>query len=101
VFSAVRGDDSPTGELPVQRTAVATAEREAPTETTATTPRHESRTETFGTSESEATTESFKLPSGSWGSDDKTDVIRTRDADETKPDTPKKDPGPSRWSTSG
>jgi hypothetical protein len=94
VFSAVRGDESPTGELPVaqaeQRTAVATAEREAPTETIATR-RHEARTDTFGTSESEAPTESFKLPSGPWGSEDKTEVIRTRDADETRPDTPKKE----------
>jgi hypothetical protein len=93
VFSAVRADDSPTGEIPVdkaaqgqteQRTAVATAE-----------PRHEARTDAFDTSDSEATTESFKLPSGSWGSspgsEDTTEVIRTRDADQTKPDTPEKD----------
>ncbi len=90
VFSAVRGDDSPTGEIPLdkgaqaqteQRTAVATAEREAPTETIA-------------TGGSEASTESFKLPGGPWGtsgSEDKTEVIRTRDADQTKPDTPKQD----------
>ena len=93
VFSAVRADDSPTGEIPVekgdkgqaqteQRTAVATAEREAPTETIA-------------TGGSEAPTESFKLPGGPWGSqsgsEDKTEVIRTRDADQTKPNTPKKD----------
>jgi hypothetical protein len=93
VFSAVRDDDSPTGEIPVekgqaegrteQRSAVATAEREAPTETIA-------------TGASEAPTESFKLPGGPWGSsssasEDKTEVIRTRDADQTKPDTPKKD----------
>jgi hypothetical protein len=91
VFSAVRADESPTGEIPVdrsargeteQRTAVATAE-----------PRHEAHTETIPTSESEATTESFKLPSGSWGSsagsEDKTEVIRTRDTEQTKPDTPK------------
>ena len=87
VFSAVRADDSPTGEIPLekgahaqteQRTAVATADRETPTETVA-------------TSESEAPTESFKLPRGPWGSEDKTEVIRTRDADQTEPDTPKKD----------
>jgi hypothetical protein len=88
VFSAVRADDSPTGELPAQgqteqRSGVATAERETPTDTIRTTPRHEA------TSESEATTESFKLPSGSWGRDDKTDVIRTHDAEQTEPDTPK------------
>ena len=91
VFAAVRADESPTGEMPVaqteQRTAVATAERQAPTETIATTPRHNARTETIDTTESEAPTESFKLP----GSEDKTEVIRTRDAEETKPDTPKKD----------
>ena len=63
VFSAVRADDTPTGEIPRQTTkaqaeepsaAVATAEREAPTET---------------------------LPTGAWGSspddDAKTEVIRT------------------------
>ncbi|MEE6177524.1 B-4DMT family transporter [Mycobacterium sp. 050134] len=46
VFSAVRGDDAPTGEIPTgaataqheqQTSAVATAEREAPTETLSTT----------------------------------------------------------------
>jgi hypothetical protein len=84
VFSAVRSDDSPTGEIPVekgaqapteQRSAVATAEREAPTETIAT------------TGASEAPTESFNLPTGSWGSagsEDKTEVIRTHDHDEKK-----------------
>jgi hypothetical protein len=82
VFSAVRSDDSPTGEIPAaaktakteQRSSVATAEREAPTET-------------IHTSGSEAPTESFNLPSGSWGSsgsEDKTEVIRTHDADEKK-----------------
>ena len=91
VFSAVRGDDAPTGEIPVdkgahaqteQRSAVATAERDG-------TP-----TETIATGTSEAPTESFKLPGGprgSSGSEDKTEVIRTHDADQTKPDTPKKD----------
>jgi hypothetical protein len=83
VFSAVRADESPTGELPLekgaqaqaeQRTAVATAEREG-------------RTETIATNASEAPTESFKLS----GSEDKTEVIRTRDAGQTKPDTPKGD----------
>jgi hypothetical protein len=95
VFSAVRGDDAPTGEIPVekgahahteQRTAVATAERGA---------EREAPTETIATGTSEAPTESFKLPGGPWGSSsggaDKTEVIRTHDADQTKPDTPKKD----------
>ena len=95
VFSAVRGDDAPTGEIPVekgahaqteQRTAVATAERGA---------EREAPTETVATGTSEAPTESFKLPGGPWGSssgsEDKTEVIRTHDADQTKPDTPKKD----------
>ena len=95
VFSAVRGDDAPTGEIPVekgaqartdQRTAVATAERGA---------EREAPTETIATGASEEPTESFKLPGGPWGSssgsEDKTDAIRTHDADQTKPDTPKKD----------
>jgi hypothetical protein len=104
VFAAVRGDDSPTGEVPVHRpggaqteertSAVATAERptqlapsperDSPTETIDTTdyaPRHESRTETIATTGSEAPTESFKLPS----SESKTEVIRTHDPDQTKP----------------
>jgi hypothetical protein len=94
VFSAVRGDDAPTGEIPVekgahaqteQRTAVATAERGA---------EREAPTETVATGTSEAPTESFKLPGGPWGSssgsEDKTEVIRTHDADQTT-DTPKKD----------
>ena len=100
VFSAVRGDDAPTGEIPVekgraegrtgQRTAVATAERGAERGA-----EHEAPTETIATGASEAPTESFKLPGGPWGrssdSEDKTEVIRTHDADQTKPDTPKKD----------
>ena len=96
VFSAVRGDDSPTGEIPLeksekgaqaqtgQRAAVATAERGA---------EREAPTETIATGASEAPTESFKLPGGPWGSssgsEDKTEVIRTHDADQTKPDAPK------------
>jgi hypothetical protein len=100
VFSAVRGDDAPTGEIPVekgraegrtgQRTAVATAERGAERGA-----EREAPTETIATGASEAPTESFKLPGGPWGrssdSEDKTEVIRTHDADQTKPDTPKKD----------
>jgi hypothetical protein len=99
VFSAVRGDDSPTGEIPLekgahaqteQRTAVATAERGAERGA-----EREAPTETIATGASEAPTESFKLPGGPWGSssgsEDKTEVIRTHDADRTKPDTPKKD----------
>lgn len=99
VFSAVRGDDAPTGEIPVekgapahteQRTAVATAERGAEPGA-----EREAPTETIATGASEAPTESFKLPGGPWGgssgSEDKTDAIRTHDADQTKPDTPKKD----------
>ncbi len=99
VFSAVRGDYAPTGEIPVekgaparteQRTAVATAERGAEPGA-----EREAPTETIATGASEAPTESFKLPGGPWGSssgsEDKTDAIRTHDADQTKPDTPKKD----------
>ncbi|WP_406816062.1 B-4DMT family transporter [Mycobacterium sp. M23085] len=78
VFSAVRADDAPTGEIPAQASgahaeprtsAVATAEREAPTETAATT---DSPTETIAQHED----------------DPKTEVIRTRggdDAEHTKP----------------
>ena len=82
VFSAVRGDDTPTGEIPAaahpeeRTTSVATAEREAPT------------------AEREAPTE--KLPTGPWGSsptekiattadDATTEVIRT----DTDPKHPK------------
>lgn len=74
VFSAVRGDDAPTGEIPTQHSgaqaeartgSVATAEREAPTDTVATT---ESPTETIAKPED----------------DPKTEVIRTGD-EHTKP----------------
>jgi hypothetical protein len=78
VFSAVRDDDSPTGEIPAQASgaqgeartgSVATAEREAPTDTVATT---ESPTETIAKPED----------------DPKTEVIRTRGGDEhTTPGT--------------
>jgi hypothetical protein len=62
VFSAVRGDESPTGEMaaahPEERTAsVATAEREAPTERIPTGPWGRGRTETSPTSEDDAKTE--------------------------------------------
>jgi hypothetical protein len=77
VFSAVRADESPTGEIPAAQTeertaSVATAEREAPTETIPKAGR-------------EAPTET--IPTGSWGTptkkgaatddDAKTEVIRT------------------------
>jgi MFS family permease len=79
VFSAVRGDDSPTGEIPAQTAAgpraeertgsVATAEREADTESIPTA-RREETTETIPTS----------------GDDAKTDAIRTDvDAKHAKP----------------
>ncbi|BCP00578.1 B-4DMT family transporter [Mycobacterium intracellulare] len=61
VFSAVRADDAPTGEIPAagaqteERTsAVATAEREAPTETM---PTEESPTETIAKTEDDPKTE--------------------------------------------
>ncbi|BBX60953.1 hypothetical protein MSAS_01270 [Mycobacterium saskatchewanense] len=83
VFSAVRGDDAPTGEIPTgaaaaqhepQTSAVATAEREAPTETLPThKPAEEARTETLPTSD-----------------DAKTEVIRT-DATESRHAEPEKD----------
>jgi len=89
VFSAVRGDDTPTGEIPAaahpeeRTTSVATAEREAPT------------------AEREAPTE--KIPTGQWGAsrtetmptagdDAKTEVIRADDPQHAKPGSePKKD----------
>jgi MFS family permease len=56
VFSAVRGDETPTGEIPTagaqheERTAaVATAERDAPTETIHTAADHEPKTEVIRT----------------------------------------------------
>lgn len=63
VFSAVRGDDAPTGEIPAQASnaqaeartaAVATAEREGPTETM---PTEESNTETIAKAEDDPKTE--------------------------------------------
>ena len=62
VFAAVRGDESPTGEMaaahPDERTgSVATAEREAPTERIPTGPWGRGRTETSPTSEDDAKTE--------------------------------------------
>jgi hypothetical protein len=85
VFTAVRGDDAPTGEIPAggaqtagHTSAVATAERGAERG-----------------AERDARTES--IPKGSWGSPDadkeaKTEVIRTEGAgdEHTKPE-PKKD----------
>ncbi len=78
VFSAVRGDETPTGEIPAQTAAgaqaeertgsVATAERDAPTEAIPTAGR-EARTESIPTS----------------GDDAKTEVIRTDDARHGKP----------------
>jgi len=61
VFTAVRGDDTPTGEIPAaqaeERTAaVATAEREAPTETIPTGER-EGATEKIATADDDAKTE--------------------------------------------
>ena len=69
VFSAVRGDDTPTGEIPAQTAAgpraeertgsVATAEREAPTESIPTA-RREEATETIPTSADDAKTEAIR-----------------------------------------
>lgn len=79
VFSAVRGDDAPTGEIPAagaqheERTAaVATAEREAPTEA-------------VGTAEQEAPTETIARTED----DPKTEVIRPVGDEHTKPDAGK------------
>ncbi len=80
VFSAVRADDTATGETAPQTTgaqseertgAVATAEREAPTETIAAAER-DAPTETIATTESDAPTETIAT-----GDDAKTEVIRT------------------------
>jgi hypothetical protein len=77
VFSAVRADESPTGEIPVQRgeaqteartAAVATAERDAPTEAlpthegrTEALPTHEARTEAIDTRGGESSTQEMRL----------------------------------------
>lgn len=87
VFAAVRADETPTGEIraagpEVQATAptaVATAEREAPTETIATR-EHDSPTEVIRTSEPEAPTETIATTD----SEASTEVIHL-DTDETKP----------------
>jgi len=85
VFTAVRGDDSPTGEMAIpqteaQPTAVATAERGA---------ERDAQTEVIPTTERDAQTE--VIPTAQ--SDSPTEVIRTdAAADETKPgEQPKKD----------
>lgn len=88
VFAAVRADDTPTGEIQTARsesqatapTAVATVEREAPTETIAT-PESESPTEVIRTGESEAPTET--IPTSD--TEARTETIRL-DHDETKPE---------------
>jgi hypothetical protein len=78
VFTAVRGDDAPTGEIPAAQTeartaAVATAEREGRTETM---PTEESPTETIAKTED----------------DPKTEAIPTAGDEHTKPvGEPKKD----------
>jgi predicted lipid-binding transport protein (Tim44 family) len=97
VFSAVRADESPTGEIPVQRSAVqteertaavATAEREAPTEAIDTHGRHtqaaptreyEGHTEAAPTREHEARTEAINTG----GSESPTEVVRL-DPDATR-----------------
>ncbi|MCV7074433.1 B-4DMT family transporter [Mycobacterium szulgai] len=70
VFTAVRGDDSPTGEIPKgaaqteERTSsVATAEREAPTETIPTTD-SDAKTEVIHTTDSDAKTEVIHTDTG-------------------------------------
>lgn len=91
VFTAVRDDQSPTREAAATHeqtraapTAVATAERDEPTEVIPTS-KHEARAESIA--ESDAPTETIKLPT----SEGKTDVIRTFDPDETKPRKTTKD----------
>ncbi|OBF18097.1 hypothetical protein A5725_20580 [Mycobacterium kubicae] len=94
VFTAVRGDDSPTGEIPVgdggkteERTssvataergrAERTAEREAPTETIPTRD-HEARTETINTGDRDARTETINTGDR----DTRTDAISTHHKDD-------------------
>jgi hypothetical protein len=82
VFAAVRGDDTPTGEIPAarpeERTAsVATDEREAPTETIPTAERE------APTAEREAPTET--LPTGPWGRPTETRRTTDDDARHAKP----------------
>jgi hypothetical protein len=77
VFTAVRGDDTPTGEIPAAQTeertaSVATATREAPTETIPTATR-EAPTETIPTATREAPTERVAATDD----DAKTETIRT------------------------
>ncbi|OBG77218.1 B-4DMT family transporter [Mycobacterium sp. E3305] len=69
VFSAVRGDDAPTGEIPTagaqheERTAsVATAERDEPTETIRTAADHEPKTEVIRTDGGDDATKPGKEP---------------------------------------
>jgi hypothetical protein len=78
VFTAVRGDETPTGEIPAQTAPGVAAEE---------------RTGSVATAERDAPTE--KLPSGPWGAptetiptsadDAKTEVIRTDDARHSRP----------------
>jgi hypothetical protein len=70
VFAAVRGDDTPTGEIPAARTeertaSVATAERDAPTET-------------IPTARRDAST--GKVPTGTWGTPTETSPTTDDDA---------------------
>lgn len=67
VFSAVRGDEAPTGEIPAQTAAGAQAEE---------------RTGSIATAEREAPTETIPTTAGD---DAKTEVIRTDDARHAKP----------------
>jgi hypothetical protein len=79
VFTAARGDDAPTGEIPAQHSA---AHSEAPTSAVATAER-DAPTATIPTAERESSTET--IPTGPWGGpakstgadDTKTEVIRT------------------------
>ncbi|HEY2503529.1 MAG TPA: B-4DMT family transporter [Mycobacterium sp.] len=77
VFAAVRGDDTPTGEIPAARTeertaSVATAEREAPTET-------------IPTSGREAPTET--IPKGTWGTPTETSLTHDPKHGRSEPKT--------------
>jgi len=89
VFSAVRSDDTPTGEMAVPAAAaaaaapaaVATAEREAPAETTKPTAEPEAPTETIPTGTWGGGTEAVPTPD-----DAKTEVIRAEPEPGAEPD---------------
>lgn len=96
VFSAVRADDSPTGEIPTQGSGAQAQERTSAVATAEREPERKSGRDAEG----ESATES--LPTGAWGApteslstagdDPKTEVIHTEGLEHPKPGS-EKDPG--------